>query len=244
VFISAGTWSLVGMEIDRPMITDESYAANLTNEGGVGGTFRLLKNVTGLWLLHESRRAWAAAGRHHSFDELVDLAVAAPPLRAMIDPDDDSFAAPGDMPARIDEFCRRTEQPVPDGPGATSRCILESIALKHAMAVDLLRKVTGAEPRELHMVGGGARNQLLCRLTADAVGLPVVAGPEEATLIGNLLVQAMSLGELGSLEQARDVVRASFEPTVYEPSSSPGWPEARERFATLLSSGRSLEVST
>jgi rhamnulokinase len=244
VFISAGTWSLVGMEIDRPLITNESYEANLTNEGGVDGTFRLLKNVTGLWLLHESRRAWADAGRHHSFDELVDLAEAAPPLQALIDPDDASFAAPGDIPARIVKFCRRTEQPAPEGPGATSRCILESIALKHALTVDLLRDVTGAEPRELHMVGGGARNQLLCRWTADAMGLPVVAGPDEATLIGNLLIQAIALGELGSLEQGRDIVRASFVPAVHEPSVSPGWAEARERFAALVSMGRSLEVSS
>ncbi len=244
IFISAGTWSLVGMEIDRPLITDESYAANLTNEGGVSGTFRLLRNVTGLWLLHESRRVWATAGLHHSFDDLVTLAEAAPPLRSLIDPDDESFAAPGEMPARIDEFCRRTGQPTPDDPGATSRCILESIALKHAMTVDLLRGVTGTEPRELHMVGGGARNHLLCQLTADATGMPVLAGPEEATVIGNLLVQAMALGELGSLGEVRDVVRASFAPTVHEPSASAEWAVARERLAALVSSGRALEVGS
>jgi rhamnulokinase len=240
VFVSAGTWSLVGMEIDRPLITDGSYAANVTNEGGVAGTFRLLKNVTGLWLLHESRRAWAAAG--HSFDELVDLAGTATPLRSLIDPDDESFAAPGDMPARIEDFCRRTRQPVPRGPGAISRCILESIALKHAVTVDLLGEVTGVDPGELHVVGGGARNRLLCQWTADATGLPVVAGPEEATVIGNLLVQAMALGELESLDQGRDVVRASFEPTVHEPSRAAEWADARERFAAIVSSPRPLEV--
>jgi rhamnulokinase len=236
VFISAGTWSLVGMEIDRPLITDASYAANLTNEGGVSGTFRLLKNVTGLWLLHESRRAWAAAGVEHSFDELVNLAEASAPLRSLVDPDDEAFAAPGDIPARIEELCNRSGQPAPADPGATSRCILESIALKHAMTVDLLHGVTGTEPRELHIVGGGARNHLLCQWTANATGLPVIAGPEEATLIGNLLVQAMALGELGSLEQGRDVVRASFVPTEYEPSASAEWTEARERFAALVPS--------
>jgi rhamnulokinase len=231
------------VEIDQPLITDESYAANLTNEGGVSGTFRLLRNVTGLWLLHESRRVWATAGLGQSFDDLVGLAEAAPPLRSLIDPDDESFAVPGDMPARIGEFCRRTGQPAPDDPGSTSRCILESVALKHATTVDLLRATTGREPRELHIVGGGARNHLLCQWTADATGMPVIAGPEEATLIGNLLVQAMTLGELGSLEQARDVVRASFVPTTYEPSLSSEWAAARGRFAALVTSGAALEVS-
>jgi rhamnulokinase len=234
VFVSAGTWSLVGMEVDRPLITDATFAANLTNEGGVAGTFRLLRNVTGLWLLHESRRAWSATGHHHSFEELSDLAAAAPALRAFVDPDDGSFATPGDMPARIAAFCERTGQPAPDGPGATARCILESIALKHALTVDLLREVTGADPVELHVVGGGARNDQLCRWTAQATGLPVLAGPEEATLVGNLLVQATALGELSSLEEARAVVRASFGPAVHEPTPSPEWDEARQRFAELV----------
>jgi rhamnulokinase len=233
VFLSIGTWSLVGTEIDQPLITDETFAANLTNEGGVGGTFRLLRNVTGLWLLHESRRTWASQGHDLSFEELTSLAQTAEPLRSLVDPDDDSFVTPGDMPARITDFCRRTGQPEPEGPGALARCILESIALKHATTVDLLREATGTEPAELHVVGGGARNELLCRWTAEATGLPVLAGPEEATLIGNLLVQAMAMGELGSLREARDVVRASFVPTVYEPSASSEWIEARKRFAEL-----------
>jgi rhamnulokinase len=176
VFVSAGTWSLVGMEVDRPLITDATFAANLTNEGGVAGTFRLLRNVTGLWLLHESRRAWADAGHDHSFEELNELATAAPALRAFVDPVDGSYATPGDMPGRIAAFCACTGQPAPEDPGATARCILESIALKHALTVDLLREVTGADPVELHMVGGGARNELLCRWTAQATGLPVLAG--------------------------------------------------------------------
>jgi rhamnulokinase len=234
VFVSAGTWSLVGMEIDRPLITEATFAANLTNEGGVAGTSRLLRNVTGLWLLHESRRAWADAGHDYSFEELNELALSAPPLRSLVDPDDDAFAAPGDIPARIAAFCERTGQPAPDGPGATARCVLESIALKHALIVDLLREVTGADPVELHLVGGGARNELLCRWTAQATGLPVLAGPEEATLVGNLLLQAMALGELTSLEEARAVVRASFVPTAYEPSQSAEWDEAGQRFAELV----------
>jgi rhamnulokinase len=244
VFLSVGTWSLVGMEIDRPLITDETFAANLTNEGGVAGTFRLLRNVTGLWLLHESRRTWASRGRDLSFGELTALAESAPPLRSFIDPDDGSFGTPGDMPARIADFCRRTGQPAPEDPGAIARCILESIALKHALTVDLLRDVTGTDPEDVHVVGGGARNQLLCQWTAEASGLPVVAGPAEATLVGNLLVQAIALGERASLEQARDVVRASFVPAVYEPSAAREWTEARERFAELVPSRPPLEVTS
>jgi rhamnulokinase len=233
VFLSVGTWSLVGMEIEGPLITDETFAANLTNEGGVAGTFRLLRNLTGLWLLHESRHTWASQGRELSFEELVDLAKKSTPLRSLVDPDDESLAAPGDIPGRIAELCRRTGQPAPEDPGATTRCILESIALKQAATIKLLREVTQTEPAELHMVGGGARNELLCRWTAEATGLPVIAGPEEATVIGNLLVQAMALGELDSLDQARDVVRASVIPRTYEPTGSADWAEARERFAGL-----------
>src|SRR5262249_42558100 len=136
VFLSVGTWSLVGVEIDEPLITEETFAANLTNEGGVDGTFRLLRNVTGLWLLQECRRSWESEGNEFSFAALIDLAGSAPPLRSLIDPDEGSFASPGDMPGRIADFCRQTGQPAPDGPGATTRCILESIALKHAVVVE------------------------------------------------------------------------------------------------------------
>jgi rhamnulokinase len=233
VYLSVGTWSLVGVEVDAPVIDDRTFEANLTNEGGVAGTFRLLRNVTGLWLLHECRRVWAAEGEACSFDELVRLAETAPPLRSFVDPNAPLFAEPGDMPARIAAFCRETGQPEPDGIAATARCILESLALKHAETVDLLRDVTGVEAEELHVVGGGARNELLCAWTAQASGVPVSAGPEEATLVGNLLVQAMALGEVASLADAREVVRASFTPRRYEPAPSEEWAEARERFAQL-----------
>jgi rhamnulokinase len=232
-YVSAGTWSLVGLEVAEPAITDASFAANLTNEGGVGGTFRLLRNVTGLWLLHECRRSWAAAGRPFAFDELVELAEDAEPLRSLIDPNDPAFATPGDMPARMRDACAATGQPLPEEPAAVTRCILESLALKHAETVELLASVTGAGPLELHVVGGGARNEPLCRWTASASELPVLAGPEEATLLGNLLVQAIALGELGSLAEAREVVRASFAPRVHEPEPSSRWREARVRFAAL-----------
>lgn len=243
IFLSVGTWSLVGVEIERPLINDDTFAANLTNEGGVAGTFRLLRNVTGLWLLDECRRCWAEEGKEHTFEELVGLARSAPPLRSFVDPNAELFLERGgDMPRRIQGFCRRTGQPEPAGVGETVRCVFESLALKHAETVDVLREVTGSDPAELHVVGGGARNELLCAWTAEATGLPVLAGPEEATLIGNLLVQAIALGEIASLAEARDVVRASFEPTMYEPATSAEWQEARGRFAQLRTD-TGLEVS-
>ena len=243
IFISAGTWSLVGLETKEPVITDAAFAANLTNEGGVGGTFRLLRNVTGLWLIHECRRVWAEEGREHSFDQLVALAKDAPALQSFIDPDDATFGDPGDMPARVRAFCAHTGQPEPVEPGAIVRCILESLALKHAQTIDVLASVTCASPREIHVVGGGARNELLCRWTADAAGLPVLAGPEEATLLGNLLVQAVALGEISSLAEGREVVRASVVPTAYEPQETSTWQEAKERFAEAVALP-TLEVGT
>jgi len=243
IFISAGTWSLVGLEMKAPVITDAAFAANLTNEGGVGGTFRLLRNVTGLWLVHECRRVWAQEGREHSFEQLVALAKDAPALRSLIDPNDPVFDEPGDMPARVRAFCAHTGQPEPVEPGAVVRCILESLALKHAQTIDVLAAVTGTSPREIHVIGGGARNELLCRWTADAAGLPVLAGPEEATLVGNLLVQAMALGEISSVDEGRAVISASVAPTAYEPQETSQWVEAKERFADAVALP-TLEVGT
>jgi rhamnulokinase len=190
--------------------------------------------VTGLWLLHDCRRAWALEGQEYSFDELVALAKDAPSLRSLIEPNDPAFSDHGDMPARVRAFCAHTGQPEPVEPGAVVRCILESLALKHAQTIDVLASVTGTEPEEIHLVGGGSRNELLCRWTASAAGLPVLAGPEEATLLGNFLVQAMSLGELASIDDGRAIVRASFAPTIYEPEDRALWREARERFARAV----------
>jgi rhamnulokinase len=233
-FISAGTWSLVGLEVPLPVISDASFAANLTNEGGVGSTFRLLRNVTGLWLLHECRHAWALEGHDYSFDQLVALAKEAPPFRSLIEPNDPAFTHQGDMPARVRAFCAHTGQPEPVEPGAVARCVLESLALKHAQTIDVLASVTGTAPEEIHLVGGGARNELLCRWTANAAGIPVLSGPEEATLLGNLLVQAMSLGEFASIQEGREVIRASVAPTTYEPQDTVTWREARERFVQTV----------
>ena len=234
-YVSAGTWSLVGVELDHPVIDDRSFAANLTNEGGVDGTVRVLRNVTGLWLLHECRRTWALEGLERSFEELVELADDAPPLRALIEPNDPRFAAPGDMPARIRAFCAETGQAAPETPAAVVRCVLESLALKHWQTVELVASVTGAAASEVHVVGGGAHNERLCQWTADAAGRPVLAGPAEATELGNLLQQAIALGELASFDEGREVVRASFPPVIYEPRDDAAWGEARERFEALAS---------
>jgi rhamnulokinase len=223
-FLSAGTWSLVGMELDRPVVSDAAREANLSNEGGVAGTVRLLKNVMGLWLVQECRRAWARAGRTWTYDELLAMAEAAPPLGPVIDPDDERLLRPADMPAQIAACCAERGQPPPGSPGEVVRCALESLALKHRAALDRLEAVTGTRAEVVHVVGGGARNALLCQLTADACGRPVVAGPVEATAIGNLLVQAMALGLVGSLEEARALVGRSLEPRTYEPRC----PERRE----------------
>jgi rhamnulokinase len=239
-FLSVGTWSLVGVESRAPVLGDAAFRGNLTNEGGVDGTFRVLRNVTGLWLLEECRRHWGS----RTVDELVASALHEPALRSFVDPNDPSFAPPGDMPGRIVEYCDRTSQPRPESEGAIVRCILESLALKHANTVELLARVVERPLDELHVVGGGARNLPLCEWTAAAAERPVHAGPAEATLVGNLLVQAIALGELGSLADAREVVRRSFVPDVYEPAASAAWREARERFAALSDARPEVQVAT
>jgi rhamnulokinase len=243
-FLSVGTWSLVGFETAEPLITDATFSANVTNEGGIGRTYRLLRNVTGLWLLDECRRSWAADGRVYSFSQLADLSRSAPAFRSLVDPDDPAFVTPGDMPARIARYCARTGQPEPRDPADIGRCILESIALKHAHAVEAVSGATELEPAELHVVGGGAKNELLCDWTAQAAGLPVLAGPQEATLLGNLLVQAMALGEIGSPQEIREVVKRSVTLDVYEPRESSGWAEARERLSRLVGDEEMQEVNS
>jgi rhamnulokinase len=242
VFLSVGTWSLVGAETESPLVTDGTFAANLSNEGGVAGTFRLLRNVTGLWLLEECRRTWASQGQEFTVIELVALAEQAAPLVSLVDPNDPTFSEPCDMPARLASYCLASGQPEPADVGGTVRCLLESLALKHAQTVDLLVEVTGQQAPTLHLVGGGARNQLLCQWTADASGRTVLAGPEEATLYGNLLVQAIALGEISSLEQGREVVRHSFFARAYESSGDAQWAEARERFDALANAEIRVEV--
>ena len=232
-YISSGTWSLVGVELDTPVLTEASRAANFTNELGVDGTVRYLRNVAGLWLLQESLRTWARDGGPGPDDlpALLQAAADLPALRTVVDVDDPAFVPPGDMPARITDAARRTGQPVPEGPAAITRCILDSLALAYRRAVRSAVELSGRPVEVVHVVGGGARNALLCRLTADATGLPVVAGPVEATAIGNLLTQALALGELtGGLEAVREVVRASSALVTHHPrGTEQPWAQAEER---------------
>jgi len=229
-YISSGTWSLVGVETPEPVINERGLQHNFTNEGGVGGRFRVLKNVMGLWLLQECRRSWAAQGNDWSYDELMQMAQDALPFRSLIDPDDARFLPPGDMPARIQAFCQETAQPVPQSPGETVRCILESLALKYRRVIEWLEQVCGWSIPSVHIVGGGVQNRWLCQATADATGRPVLAGPVEATAIGNLLVQAMGQGFLNGLDEVRELARRAFPPTLYEPRDTSIWEEAYEMF--------------
>jgi len=233
-YISSGTWSLVGVEVQEPLITPESLANNFTSEGGMGGTFRLLRNVQALWLLQECRRAWARQGHSLSYDELARRAEAAPPFVSLIDPDDPSFLGPPDMPAAIEAFCMGAGQPLPQNRGAIARCVLESLALRYRWVIERIEEMRGRRVNAIHVIGGGCRNHVLCRFTADATGRPVLAGPVEATAVGNIIVQAMALGHVSSLEEGRALVRHSFEVTTYEAGERAPWDEAYTRFLGIL----------
>jgi len=235
-YISSGTWSLMGIESDRPIITDRTRDLNITNEGGVGRTFRVLKNISGLWLVQECRRAWASE-TDLSYAELTAAAGEAEPFGSLLDPDHPDFMSPDDMPQAIADYCRRTGQAAPDTRGAYVRCILDSLALKYRFVLDQLRQISEHDIDRIHIIGGGSQNELLCRLTADATGLDVLAGPVEATAIGNLLVQAMAVGRIDSLEELRQVVRSSFESVAYRPRHTKEWEAAYGRFSELLEQG-------
>jgi rhamnulokinase len=239
-YISSGTWSLVGVETRQPVINQAAMSANLTNEGGAFGTIRLLRNCSGLWLLQESRRQWAREGRDHSYEELVRLASAAPGGVSIVNADHPDFVAPGDLPARVRAYCARTRQPVPEDVGALVRCILDSLALGYRMAVEDLAAVTGQAVSAVHIVGGGSRNHLLNQAVADVTGLPVVAGPVEATALGSVLVQLIALGEVEDLSQARSVVGASVGPEIRRVDPSGGYQVAQSygRYRELVAADR------
>jgi rhamnulokinase len=235
-YLSSGTWSLLGTELGEPCIGAPSLAGNFTNEGGVCGTTRFLKNLCGLWIVQECRRTWARQGRADSYDDLVRMASAAAPLRSLVDVDHPDFAKPTDMPARLRAYCERTGQPVPEVKGEIVRCALDSLALKYRLVLDEMEGILGRRFGTLHVVGGGARNRLLCQLTADATGRTVVAGPVEATAAGSVVMQAIATGHVGSLPEARDVVRRSFEIESFEPRPGPALDEALARLLRLARS--------
>jgi rhamnulokinase len=233
-YISSGTWSLMGVELPTPLLGDGALAANFTNEGGVGGTVRFLKNVMGLWLVQECRRTWERKGKSYDYGELTRLAEAAPAFVSVVDPDDATFLLPASMPQALAEYCRKHGQPAPAGEGALVRCCLESLALKYRWVMEKLEALSGKRIDVIHIVGGGCQNALLCQFTADACGRPVVAGPVEATAIGNILTQALGLGLLGSLAEARDVVRNSFDVVTYEPRTTQAWLASYDRLRSYL----------
>ena len=233
IFISSGTWSLMGTELDAPKINAETEKYNFTNEGGANNTIRFLKNIMGLWLIQESRRQWRREGKEYSFAELETLAKEAKPFRCFIDPDDPCFVAPGDLPGRVRAFCEKTGQYVPQTVGEIMRCIYESLAMKYRYTAETISKLTGIRPRVIHVVGGGTKDGFLSQMTADACNLPVCAGPEEATAIGNLLMQMMANGEAKDLSQARAIVAASFACKHYEPQNTAAWDEAYQTFCAL-----------
>lgn len=229
-YISSGTWSLVGVEVPEPVVTPQARAANLTNEAGAGGT-RLLRNLTGLWLLHQCLREWRQQGLGLAYEDLGALALQAPPFAAVIDTQDERFTPPGDVPGRVAALCRETGQEPPQTPAGTVRILLEGLALAYRRILGTVEEVVGWRPERVHVVGGGARNELLCQWTADATGLPVWAGPVEATATGNVLVQLLGLGRLGSLAEGRELVRRSLATEIreYEPGPRERWDAAANR---------------
>jgi len=228
-WLSSGTWSLLGGVSPEPLVTQQALEFNFSSYGGPGGLYLPWKNIMGLWLLQECRRSWERRGQSYSYDRLTAMAAGAQPFTAVLDPDHPSFLVPKDMPSVIADYCHRTNQRVPDGPGETARVILESLALCYRRTLDRLAQLQGRQFEALHVVGGGSRNQLLCQFTADALGMPVIAGPVEATAIGNAALQAVAMGDLASLAEARQLVRATCDVAVYQPGSRNGWDEAFSR---------------
>lgn len=236
LFISSGTWSLMGIESDTPVINDVSRKYSFTNEGGAFGKINVMKNIMGLWLIQESRRQWKREGKNYTFDEMSEAAMKAEPFASIINPDDPAFNMAGNMPEKIRDYCRRTGQKVPEGMGEIVRCIFESLSLRYRWTAEKLEELTGRTYSVINIVGGGTKDALLCRFTANGTGRRVVAGPVEATAIGNIMVQACAAGEISGIKEARRVVRASFDTEIYEPDRTleDGWNAAYERFLALI----------
>lgn len=237
-YLSSGTWSLLGVELPSPIINDDTFKLNYTNEGGIYNTTRLLKNIMGLWIYQECKRTWDKEGEALSFDELEEQAERAEPFAVFIDPDDDLFYGPGNMPEKIRQFCRSTGQKAPESKGAVVRCVMESLALKYRMAVLGLERIVGYELPVIHVVGGGTRNIILNRFTASSTGKRVITGPIEATAAGNLCAQLLALGELSGIKEARALVKRSFPLKEYLPENQEAWSEAFESFRKIVGEAR------
>ncbi len=233
IYLSSGTWSLMGVELDQPLIDADSLAANMTNEGGVGNKIRFLKNIVGLWILQECRRQWSARGADHDYSQLSRMASEAPAFGPLVNPDDSRFLAPEDMVIAVQSYCRETGQTTPDDKGAIVRCVLESLAMEYRWVADQLDRLLKKEHSTIHIIGGGSQNQLLNQFTANATGKTVVAGPVEATATGNILVQAVAMGVIDSLAEGREIVRKSFSVKTYQPDDKAAWDRAYERYRQL-----------
>ncbi len=233
-YISSGTWSLMGVEIQDAIVTPRALEMNVTNEGGIDGTYRLLKNIMGLWLVQRIRLAFERQGQSLGYDELTQLASESKPFAALVDPDDPRFMNPEDMVQAINSYHEETGQRALSDPGPVVRCALESLALKYRHVLRMLEELTGEKVEAIHVVGGGSQSQLLNQFTANACGVPVIAGPVEATVIGNFMVQARTAGEVDSLAEIRDVVRRSFEMQTFEPKNTTEWDDANQTFRKLL----------
>ncbi len=234
-FLSCGTWTLFGTELRHPIVTPEALAMGLTNEGGYGGTTTLLKNIMGLWLIQETKRYYENNGEKYSFADLERMAEECEPFVSFIDPNDPLFAAPDDMPLKIQEYCRRTSQPVPETVGQIMRTIYQSLACEFALTLKKIAKLTGFSYGRVHMIGGGTKDKLLCRLTAQATGLPAVAGPVEATALGNGICSLVALGEIKDIRTARELIISSGLTVTYEPTDHEKWLPALERYTEIIS---------
>ncbi|GAB6123433.1 rhamnulokinase [Dysgonomonas termitidis] len=233
-YLSSGTWSLMGIEVNDPIVTEDSFAMNFTNEGGVDGTVRFLKNITGMWLLEQCRKEWEIAGRQYTYPEIVALSGSVNGFQSLVDPDHPSFANPECMTKAIVDFCKKTNQKSPQSDAEFIRCIFDSLALKYKYVLGCLQKVAPFPIEKLHVIGGGSQNKLLNQMTANAIGMPVVAGPGEATAIGNIMMQAKGLGLVGSLQEIRDVIRRSVSPETFYPQDTGQWNEKYQDFLTIL----------
>jgi rhamnulokinase len=232
-YISSGTWSLMGIESKTPIISPKSLAFNFTNEGGVGGTFRVLKNIMGLWLIQECKRSWADAGADFSYQALANMASSSKPFKTLIDPDHHSLLNPGNMPEALTSLVQNAKEPPMGNPGEFSRCIFESLAFRYRQTVEELKQISDKDIRKVHIIGGGSQNELLCQFTANATGLPVIAGPAEGTALGNIMVQAMAQAKIGSLSEIRRIIRKSFEFKEYFPESISEWNSNYSRFVEV-----------
>lgn len=230
VFISSGRWSLLGTEISEPIINKEAQQLNFTNEGGVCGTFRLLRNIMGLWLLQRCRHDWQHQGRQYQYDDLAELALSSRPFQSLVDPDDSLFLHPEDLPKAIQKFCVESGQPLPETPAAIVRTILESLAFKYRYVLDRLEHLTGKTYPEIHIVGGGAQNRVLNQFTSEATGQRVIAGPIEATALGNIGMQMLATRAAGSLEDVREIIAESVPTGIFEPREQAVWENQYARF--------------